>query len=344
MPILSSQFSSRVMRPLLTALVLAGVASGSFAQAAVPDEAADYARPHELIDVDHGRRLNLFCRGSGGPVVIFEAGLESDGWDWLKVHPAVAKLTTACVYDRAGYGFSDTATRPATHAQAVADLHVLLQRAKLKPPYVLVGHSMGGRVAQLYAYTWPKEVGGLVIVDSEHEDEPARGNRVTGGKFSMLLAQEKAIDEGCYRAVRKGMKEGSESYVQCVGDSAELYGPVLWPVVRSARQDLKRQTAVHAEYLQYHTKSAAQLRAARKPFGDLPLVYLTRGVSLYATSGQPRSELDKAFEAEVLKTHEEVVALSSRGVHRVVAGAGHNIPAEKPQAVIDAVAEVLGMR
>ncbi len=85
----------------------------------------------------------------------------------------------------------------------------------------------------------------------------------------------------------------------------------------------------------------AALRAARKPFGDLPLIVLTRGVSQYAAPGQPESALSKATEAENRAIGKEIAALSTRGRQRIVAGSQHLIQEDRPQAVVDAVAEIL---
>jgi pimeloyl-ACP methyl ester carboxylesterase len=87
--------------------------------------------------------------------------------------------------------------------------------------------------------------------------------------------------------------------------------------------------------------SDEQLRKLRRPFGNLPVVVLTRGVSPYAVPGKPQSALNKAMEDENAAIQKEISALSTRGKQRVVAGAGHVIHADKPEAVVDAVLEVL---
>ena len=87
--------------------------------------------------------------------------------------------------------------------------------------------------------------------------------------------------------------------------------------------------------------SDAQLRKRRRPFGDLPVVVLTRGVSPYAVPGKPQSALNKAMEDENAAIQKETAALSTRGQQRVVPGAGHVIHADKPDAVVDAVLDVL---
>jgi hypothetical protein len=87
--------------------------------------------------------------------------------------------------------------------------------------------------------------------------------------------------------------------------------------------------------------SDEQLRKRRRPFGDMPMVVLTRGVSPYAVPGKPQSPLNKAMEDENAAIQKEIAALSTRGKQRVVPGAGHVVHAEKPEAVVDAVLEVL---
>lgn len=104
--------------------------------------------------------------GSAQPVVIFESGL-GDGLDvWAKVIPEVAHFARTFAYSRAGYGDS---TRPGglrSGARIITELHALLQHTGLPPPYILVGHSLGGTYMELYARTYPTEVSGLVLVES----------------------------------------------------------------------------------------------------------------------------------------------------------------------------------
>jgi pimeloyl-ACP methyl ester carboxylesterase len=87
----------------------------------------------------------------------------------------VAKFARVCSYDRAGLGGSDPAPTPRTIVAFTEDLHALLANAKVPGPYVLVGHSLGGILARLYASYYPAEVAGMVMVDSAHEDEADRG-------------------------------------------------------------------------------------------------------------------------------------------------------------------------
>lgn len=126
-----------------------------------------------LVDIG-GRRLYMTCMGEGSPTVILEHGMATESDSWAQVQPAVAEFTRVCAFDRASRGKSDPAPRPRTSMDMVADLHALLVSANVPGPYILVGNSLGGFNARLYAHTYPDEVVGLVLVDSMHPDQFAR--------------------------------------------------------------------------------------------------------------------------------------------------------------------------
>lgn len=129
---------------------------------------------YTLVDVG-GYRLAIHCIGEGNPTVVLETGLGAPSEYWAPVQQEIAGLTRVCRFDRAGRGKSDPApTTPSTCADMVADLRALLYSASIPPPYVLVGNSLGGMNARLYAYEHPEEVAGLVLVDGSHQDQFTR--------------------------------------------------------------------------------------------------------------------------------------------------------------------------
>ncbi|HVQ35002.1 MAG TPA: alpha/beta hydrolase [Candidatus Bathyarchaeia archaeon] len=123
------------------------------------------------VDVG-GFKLNLRCVGEGSPVVVLDSGAgdTSATWDW--VVPEVRKFTRVCAYDRAGLGKSAPGPKPRSAERISEELHNLLRRAGVLPPYVLAGHSAGGLNVRLYTAKYPEEVVGLVLVDATQEDFP----------------------------------------------------------------------------------------------------------------------------------------------------------------------------
>ena len=103
-----------------------------------------------------GFKMHIDCTGEGSPTVILESGLGDTYVSWRKVQPQIAKFTRVCSYDRAGLGYSDSSSQPRTSKVIAGELHALLKAAGIAPPYVLVGHSMGGYDVRLYASLYPQ--------------------------------------------------------------------------------------------------------------------------------------------------------------------------------------------
>ncbi|MBA2368243.1 MAG: alpha/beta hydrolase [Candidatus Protochlamydia sp.] len=139
-----------------------------------------------LVEIGKGRRMYLQCQGRGAPTVVFISGRTDRANIWqtttnpakkkFNVFSEVAKFTHCCAYDRPGTvtivgntvdtSRSTSVLQPTTPINAVADLHALLKKSKVTPPYVLVSHSYGGLIARLYASIYPQSVAGLVLIDT----------------------------------------------------------------------------------------------------------------------------------------------------------------------------------
>jgi pimeloyl-ACP methyl ester carboxylesterase len=189
-----------------------------------------------LIDVG-GRGLYRTDAGSGGPTVVFEAGLGDSAATWSGVIPAIAATTRVIGYDRANTtaGASDPAPTPRTAADAVADLHALLDAADAPAPYVLVGHSVGGLFARLYASTYPDEVAGLVLVDASHEEQDIRRQGMVSPE--LFAAEQQAVGanaEGIdlaasFAQMREARATTPLSPMPLVVLSAGLDDPAMYP-------------------------------------------------------------------------------------------------------------------
>ena len=128
----------------------------------------------KLVDTGTGRSLYVYCVGSGTPTVVLEAGFGGTAHNWDDVHGALGQTTRTCAYDRAGLGHS--VSIPGVHdaGDEIRDLELMLDRADIEPPHVLVGHSYGGLLARLYARDHPDETAGVVLVDAMGRDATRR--------------------------------------------------------------------------------------------------------------------------------------------------------------------------
>jgi pimeloyl-ACP methyl ester carboxylesterase len=250
-----------------------------------------------------GHRLHLWCVGEGQPTVLLEsgAGAMSSGWGWIQ--PEVAKSTRVCAYDRAGIGWSDPSSGPHDASSVVDQLHTLLANAGESGPFVLVGHSLGGLLVRLYADRYPAEVAGLVLVDPSHPDQLERlpGPIVSQFKASLkMMAIGPALARvGLIRATGLLALQGRGLPERRFAEAAAFF---------ALPQHLE---ATHTEMAAWDA-SAAQVRAT-KGLGNLPLLVVS------AASEEAPQELIQTFQG----LHRELAALSSRGEHRILAGANH---------------------
>ena len=116
-----------------------------------------------------GHSLNLLIGGQGSPAVVFEGGFGAGIASWSTVQKEVAAFARTVSYDRAGLGQSELGPKPRSAKQIATELHTALEKAGVKPPYVLVGHSFGGIYVRVFAEMYPKEVVGMVLLDPSQE-------------------------------------------------------------------------------------------------------------------------------------------------------------------------------
>jgi len=226
------------------------------------DKKPTYSPPGKLVDVG-GYRLHLNCTGKSGPTVVLIAGGGDFSFDWGLVQPDVSRFTRVCSYDRAGLAWSDPGPTPRTMRQDAYELHTLLKAARIKAPYVLVGHSIGGLIARVYAEQYPDEVAGMVLVDSTHED-------------TTLMYQGKLV------RVREGAKGMTVPPVQTMQSSAP-----------------KPPAAEDVEQFEFNQKMFGAPKT-EPPFDKLPAS--TQAMRLRFRSQPPRAAAGTDFWAEELQS------------------------------------------
>jgi pimeloyl-ACP methyl ester carboxylesterase len=118
-----------------------------------------------------GRNLHVVRSGRpGGPVVVLEAGSGCGSEIWRAVQEMAGEFAVTYSYDRAGHGSSDPGDDPWSLENWLADLEAWLSVGRVTPPYLLVGHSLGGHIVRAFAARHPAEVVGMILVDARHED------------------------------------------------------------------------------------------------------------------------------------------------------------------------------
>jgi pimeloyl-ACP methyl ester carboxylesterase len=339
-------FSLRTIRATLAAALLLSTGDVVLAEPTpAPAIAEDqrmlpYVEPGQQVDIG-GRRINLHCTGAGGPTVILMAGLFSWSVVWYKTEPVIAQRTRVCAFDRAGYGFSDPGPRPQILFDVVDDLHAALKAGDIPGPYVLVGHSLGGIEARLYAQRWPKEVAGMVLVDTSPAGEALIDEDQPG--FDEMSGREHFAADilHCALLAANGPLEPSRPEYNGCSSAAALPSDTpaafraIWPQFFTAYYLADKVSLMSSLYT--HRYDSVDHRR----LGAMPLVVLSAEWS-WGAKGTPVGAWYKQSYFKVrIAMHEALAHLSSRGVHRFIKGSDHEIQLDQPQAVIDAVDEVL---
>lgn len=267
------------------------------------------------VDVD-GREMHIDCTGDLSPTVILDSGLGDSYLSWRKVQPEIAKFARVCSYDRAGLGYSDPSSRPRTSKVIAEELHGLLQSANISPPYVLVGHSMGGYDVRVYTNMYPKEVVGMVLVDASHPDQENR------------FPQELRDMEGRWHREAQFI-----AYTTLIG-VPRLLGLCDTDAKSRAADCNWHSTHEQLAEMQSFSQSAAEAAAAGS-LGDLPLAVLSHDPD--RPSSEMPTDLAKQVNAEWEKMQEELAHLSTRGTRTVAKNSAHYIQFDRPDVVIDAV-------
>jgi pimeloyl-ACP methyl ester carboxylesterase len=275
---------------------------------AAPSLAADPVQLTTDIDVG-GRTLHLFCVGTaaaGQPTVLGESGLMGDSRTWNHIFYAVAERTRVCAYDRAGLNQSQPAPEPSRTLQdQVDDLRALLTAPELAGPIVFAAHSSGAWIVSLYASQHPEDILGVVLVDP-------RGSHVSAEWLAALPPKA----------------EGEAVAVSANRDELTTFDSD--PSLNDEHLDL--------------TKAMKQVNEVLDPktplFGDRPLIVLQAGLTPGSWSDLP-DEIRVVFDRAWHDGQSSFLAESTKSSAVVVEDSDHELPEMRPDAIVEALFEVL---
>ena len=330
---MAGRLRSKVRRALLisSGVLLALPLSGALYQTlTVRREAARFPPPGQLVDIG-GRRLHLICIGQGEPAVIFEPGALQTSVSSELARVEVSSQTRVCSYDRMGTGWSDPGPPgPISAGELAEDLRLLLDRAGIPPPYILVPTSFGGLTAELFARRYPERVAGLVFLDAANSVVLERGIATIGlRKAGSVCLARVAARLGILRIFDPlGLRSSSAQPGRVI---ALLYRAEPMDTICAMTRGLPG--------------SAQELRDAPALPPQLPLVVLSHdkaagfippGVGFL--SRDPRYAL---FMNEWPSLQQEFSRRSRRGTWWTVPGTDHLIAGSQPHAVAATILEML---
>jgi len=264
------------------------------------------------------------------------------------VQPGISRFARVCSYDRAGFAWSDPGPTPRTMKQEAFELHTLLNAAHIKGPYVLVGHSLGGLVARVYASQYKQDVAGVMLIDSTHEDTTLMLN----GKLAHMrelaspnpVPPVQTMKSSPPKPVTKEDLDQFESNLKSNG-GAKISEPFnkLPASVQALRLNALSQPPRAAgdrrsDFLAEELRDMYAERA-KTPYqlGNIPLVVLVPKFDY----GKPPPGIDadewKRVNEEKRQQKIEFTKLSHNSKLIVAENSGHHIQLDEPQVVIEAV-------
>ena len=309
------------------------------------------------MEVDAGgHRVHMKVVGASGPAVVLESGLPGGIKGWEMVQREAGRFARVVAYDRAGSGKSEGGALPRDAKQIAQELHTALRNAGVAPPYLLVGHSMGGPYIRVFAGMYGEEVMGMVLVDPTQADWYQPMEEVKKW-FAVHRPEDWPRVEAACEKMPKGLEnlhwtfgttaKGVETFVETLpAGQQEGMRREWWELVeRMADKQIPRNLSAGAQ---------AEFEAATDSFKEAMGSELPR-VPIILLSAKPSPGLSE-LEAQLRPNWREFNEESKRrkqaedqrwvdatpGAKLVIArGSGHGIPEEDPELVVTAIREVV---
>lgn len=303
-----------------------------------------YAGAGRWVTIGRGSRLYLLEQGSGGPTVIFEAGIGATNLNWRHIQNTVSDFTGTASYDRTGLGFSSPSRSPRTPGNIALELHDMLKRAAIKPPYILVGHSFGGLVMRRFTLLYPEEVLGVILVDPMRCEEwppldPSKQRQIDLGRRLIRYAHpialcgltRLAVTSVFRRSTRKKNNKisgnlagatvsGGRHVISRVKDEVGKMPREVWPVV-AAHWSSPGFYAGMRSYIESIPATVREMHDAG-PIREIPVTVLTPGKS---------KPLSRECLSQIGDNVQQVIAPASE----------HWIHLDEPDLVISSIRQML---
>lgn len=140
-------------------------------------------------------RLDYILKGQGKYTIVFDGSLGGNLNQWTNITKEIAKANddaSTFVYNRRGYGFSDSGSLITPEDQA-KDLKILLRKAGAPEPYILVGEEYGSLVLENFAKLYPETVAGAVLINPIVEEELKSSEYIKSNRFTKIRRKIESI-------------------------------------------------------------------------------------------------------------------------------------------------------
>ncbi|MDQ6419353.1 alpha/beta hydrolase [Paenibacillus sp. LHD-117] len=306
---------------VLAALLLIGAAYQWYGSA---QDKKTYMPSGKLYEVAGGK-MHLYTEGAGDVTVVFASGWGTANpyadfyplYEGLKPHAKIA------VYDRFGYGYSDTTDRKRDIDSITDEIHELLRASGQKPPYVFAGHSLGSLEVIRYAQRFPEEVKGILLIDGGSPEYYRSSTELTLIPWTYAGLRTTGVLRALYQF------DGFEEWVNDQSNEQKLLPEPLKELNRVSSL-LKSGNRNMTDELRQSRENAEAVLQGKKPL-DIPITVLTADSFGKLDDDQLWNESQAALPA-----------WSVSGKQVVVKDSSHYIHAYRPDAVVDELLKLAG--
>lgn len=288
-----------------------------------------YPPPGSFYEVN-GKRMHIYCTGSGTPTVIIEPGLGGDWLDWQHVQPELSKTTRVCTYDRLGNGWSEP--QPGLHdaVNTAARLHALLQQAGEKGPFVFIGASMGGYFVREFNAMYPHDVAAIIFSDTSI---PGQVTAIPGRLDSDVKRNQR------HRAAMWQWIREASGWERLMGRCQAALGPEMEAYIdygraESCRPQYSRAGLSESDAFWISAEQAGKAQCC----GTLPLLIISQDPD------RPKSGWDAAsIAANPIwdRLQENLKTLSPHSRRIIARTSGHHVMFDRPDVIVSATAQLI---
>ncbi len=291
--------------------------------------------PGKLIDLG-GYKVHCYQKGTGKITVVLDHSL--GGIEGYLLMEEIAEINKVFIYDRPGYGWSDSSPKKRCSQEIVYELDQLLEKADVSPPYLLVGDSFGSYNVRLYAHYFPDKVCGIVLTDGLHEQgmlnlplsvKLLKSFFLSGFIISILGATFGLIrllgNFKVFELIKPQLNKFNRDSLMLVKQS--FYHPKHW--LTMAREIWNLET------------SATQVQKANN-LGNIPLISIKAKTFFHPsifTFFFPLKATNKIRNI----IHEELLKLSSNSSQILANNSSHFVWIDEPEMIILAIKQILNL-
>ncbi|MTI96690.1 MAG: alpha/beta hydrolase [Firmicutes bacterium] len=271
--------------------------------------------PGKMLTIDESK-MHIYGQGEGEPTLVFSCGAGSFSLGmYYRTFCQLAQTTRVVLYDRFGYGWSESTNTPRTFEQINSELMELLDKSGEKGPYVLIGHSLGAVEVFQCAQRYPEQVAGVVLLDSAHLEKKPIYYFMNAMVFYFLAFLRTA---GILRLL---VRLKAFDPFKDVAETGHYPEDIMKTNLEMFYNKICTRNSLH-ELKEYYKDTDLD-----KQLGDMPLLVLT------AEHARTKA---KNYQ-KLVANHKHLASLSTNSVHKILPGTDHMFPVLKPDLVTEEI-------